>query len=204
MEMQGEARIAADRRTVWEALNDPEVLKASIPGCESLERSGDDAFTAKVVLKIGPIKATFEGAVSLSEIDAPMGCLISGEGQGGVAGFARGEAHVRLDAEEPRVTVLRYEVKAHVGGKIAQLGARVVESTAKQLATQFFEAFGRIVEAREPPSTAIEDADAGAVERAEPSPAARPPMLSLTPLKLAALGGAILALALLAISLAHR
>lgn len=148
MELTGEARIAADRQSVWEALNDPDVLKAAIPGCEELVKEGNDVFAAKVVLKIGPIKATFDGRVLLSEIDAPFGYVISGEGQGGVAGFAKGKARVRLDEEDAQVTVLRYDVEADVGGKIAQLGSRMLDSTAKRLSGEFFKTFADLVSAR--------------------------------------------------------
>ncbi|UOK73331.1 SRPBCC family protein [Ancylobacter polymorphus] len=145
MELTGQARIEAPREVVWAALNEPEVLRRAIPGCEELERDGEDGFAAKVVLKVGPIKATFGGRVSLSDIQAPDSYVIIGEGQGGIAGFAKGRAFVCLHEESDDVTLLRYEVKADVGGKIAQLGARLLDSTAKKISAQFFGAFADIV-----------------------------------------------------------
>ncbi|MBW8637970.1 carbon monoxide dehydrogenase subunit G [Hoeflea sp. WL0058] len=145
MEMKGEERIAASREVVWEALNNPEVLKQCIPGCESLEQTGENEMAATVKLKIGPVSAKFNGAVTLENINAPESYTISGEGKGGVAGFAKGGADVSLE-EEGDETVLSYEVKAQVGGKIAQLGSRLIDSTSKKLAGQFFENFKTIVE----------------------------------------------------------
>jgi uncharacterized protein len=141
---------------VFAALNDPEVLKACIPGCESLEKSSDTEMTAKVKLRIGPVSAAFSGKVTLSDIDPPNGYKISGEGQGGVAGFAKGGAVVKL-AEEGAATVLTYEVDAQVGGKIAQVGARLITGTAKKLADQFFGKFAESVGAP-PPVTGPEAA----------------------------------------------
>ena len=130
MEMTGEYRIPASREQVWAALNDPEILKASIPGCESLERTGENGFTAAVVAKVGPVRARFTGAVTLQDLDPPNGYTISGEGKGGAAGFAKGDARVRL-AEDGGATLLSYEVTANVGGKLAQLGSRLIDGTAK-------------------------------------------------------------------------
>ncbi|HUN10716.1 MAG TPA: carbon monoxide dehydrogenase subunit G [Rhabdaerophilum sp.] len=144
MDMQDSQRIEAPRETVWAALNDPEVLKACIPGCESVEKIGDNELAAKVTLKIGPVKASFAGKVTFSNIDPPNGYTISGEGQGGVAGHARGGADVRLEADG-EATILHYTVKAEVGGKIAQLGSRLIDSTAKKLAGEFFEKFAEVV-----------------------------------------------------------
>jgi uncharacterized protein len=141
MEMTGERRIPAPRQQVWDALNDPEVLRASIPGCESVEREGEDQFKARVALKIGPMSAKFAGKVKLQNINAPEGYTISGEGSGGAMGFAKGGADVALAEAGPAETLLNYNVKAQVGGKIAQLGARLVDSTAKQMADQFFDRF---------------------------------------------------------------
>ena len=140
MDMTGERRIEAPRQTVWQALNDPAVLKASIPGCESLEKLSDTDMKATAAVKIGPISARFSGAVHLSDIDPPNGYTIGGEGQGGVAGFAKGGAKVRLE-DDGTGTLLRYEVHAQVGGKIAQLGARLIDATAKQMADAFFDRF---------------------------------------------------------------
>lgn len=141
MEMSGERRIAAPRARVWEALNDPAVLQAAIPGCESVERVGDDQFQARVAVKLGPMSARFGGKVTLSNIVPPISYTISGEGQGGAMGFAKGGADVSLEEEGPSSTLLRYNVKAQVGGKMAQLGARLIDSTAKSMADQFFDRF---------------------------------------------------------------
>lgn len=140
MEMTGEHRIAASRKAVWTALNDPDVLQVCIPGCEELSKTSDTEFEAVVVQKIGPVKARFKGAVELVNIDAPRSYTIQGEGSGGVAGFAKGGADVRL-AEHGAETLLTYEVQASVGGKLARLGSRLIDSTAKKLAGKFFENF---------------------------------------------------------------
>ena len=141
MEMTGERQIAAPRQRVWEALNDPAVLKAAIPGCDSVERTGDDSFEAKVSVKLGPMSAKFGGKVQLTNINPPASYTISGEGSGGAMGFAKGGADVALEEVGPNATVLRYSVKAQVGGKMAQLGARLIDSTAKSMADQFFDRF---------------------------------------------------------------
>ena len=147
MEMTGEYRIAAPRERVWAALNDPEVLKACIPGCESLEKTSDNEMTAAVTAKVGPVKAKFTGAVTLLNIRPPEGYTISGEGKGGVAGFAKGGADVALTEDGPDATILKYEAKAQVGGELAQLGARLIDSTAKKMADDFFGAFAAKVAA---------------------------------------------------------
>jgi len=147
MEMTGEYRIAAPRAQVWAALNDPEVLKISIPGCETLDMTSDTDMTAKVVAKIGPVKATFVGKVKLENINAPESYTISGEGQGGVAGFAKGGADVHL-TEDGGETVLAYTARAQIGGKLAQLGSRLIDSTAKMMADQFFAKFSAVVAER--------------------------------------------------------
>jgi carbon monoxide dehydrogenase subunit G len=144
MEMSGEYRIAAPREKVWAALNDPEILKASIPGCKTLEKTADDRMAATVEAKVGPVKAKFTGEVTLSNIDPPNSYTISGEGKGGVAGFAKGGADVTLE-EDGAATVLRYTAKGQVGGKLAQVGARLVDATAKQMADKFFSAFAEQV-----------------------------------------------------------
>jgi carbon monoxide dehydrogenase subunit G len=141
MEMTGERRIAAPRERVWAALNDPAVLQAAIPGCESVERIGDDQFQAKVAVKLGPMSARFGGKVTLGNINPPESYTISGEGQGGAMGFAKGGADVALEAVGAEETILRYNAKAQVGGKMAQLGARLIDSTAKSMADQFFDRF---------------------------------------------------------------
>ena len=140
MEMSGENRIPASIDKVWAALNDPDILKASIPGCQSLEKTSDTEMTATVQAKVGPVKATFKGNVTLSNINPPNGYTISGEGKGGVAGFAKGGADVNLTPDGDG-TLLAYKVNAQVGGKLAQIGARLIDATAKQMADQFFAAF---------------------------------------------------------------
>jgi carbon monoxide dehydrogenase subunit G len=156
MDMTGERRIAAPRGKVWDALNNPEVLKASIPGCESLEKQSDTAMKATAAVKIGPISARFSGNVQLSDLDPPNGYTIAGEGQGGVAGFAKGGAKVHL-VDDGDGTKLTYEVHAQVGGKIAQLGARLIDASAKQMADAFFDRFSAHVAPPAPaPSTAGE------------------------------------------------
>jgi hypothetical protein len=149
MEIKGEYKIAAPRDKVFAALNDQDVLKACIPGCESLEKLSDTEMTAKVRLRIGPVSAAFSGKVTLSDIDPPNGYKITGEGQGGVAGFAKGGAVVKL-ADGDGGTVLTYDVDAQVGGKIAQVGARLISGTAKKLADQFFGKFAESVGAPAP------------------------------------------------------
>ena len=145
VDMSGEARIAAPVQKVWEAHNDPEVLKASIPGCQSLEKKSDNELAATVVLKIGPIKATFAGEVTLKNLKPPHSYTIAGEGKGGIAGFAKGGADVILSEDGPDTTLLKYAAKADVGGKIAQLGSRLIQSTSKKLAGEFFSSFNKKV-----------------------------------------------------------
>jgi carbon monoxide dehydrogenase subunit G len=142
MELTGDYHIPAPRETVWAALNNPEILKACIPGCEELNKTSDTEFVARVVAKIGPVKAGFNGKVTLSDLDPPAGYTISGEGQGGAAGFAKGGAKVRLEpAQGGAATVLHYAADAQIGGKLAQIGSRLVEGTARKLADEFFAAF---------------------------------------------------------------
>ncbi|CTQ42315.1 SRPBCC family protein [Roseibium aggregatum] len=159
MQMNDSQRIEAPKHKVWEALNDPEVLKASIPGCEDLIKHSDTELEAKVRLKVGPVKATFGGKVTLNDLDPPNGYTIEGEGSGGVAGFARGAAKVHLEEDGPDATILHYEVDAKVGGKLAQLGARLIDSTAKRLAGEFFTAFGEQVAPGKPAATNEVEAD---------------------------------------------
>jgi hypothetical protein len=140
MDMTGEYRIPASREEVWDALNDPETLKSCIAGCQELDKTSDTEFTARVKTKVGPVSATFTGKVQLSDIDPPNGYTISGEGTGGVAGFAKGGATVKL-AEDGDATILTYEANATVGGKLAQIGSRLIDSTARKMANDFFGAF---------------------------------------------------------------
>ncbi len=144
MEMSGEYRISAPRARVWEALNDADILKQCIPGCESLEKISPTEFTAKVVAKVGPVKATFTGAVKLSDLVPPTSYKISGEGKGGAAGFAKGGAAVTLE-EAGAETVLRYTAQGNVGGKLAQIGSRLIDGTARKLAEEFFGKFAATV-----------------------------------------------------------
>ena len=142
MTMTGDVTLPADRATVWAALNDPEILKRCIPGAQELDKVSDTEFQASAKVAVGPVKATFKGRITLSDIDAPNGYTISGEGQGGVAGFAKGGAKVRLtDAEGG--TRLAYDVEATVGGKIAQVGGRLINGVAKKYADEFFDNFAK-------------------------------------------------------------
>jgi carbon monoxide dehydrogenase subunit G len=149
MELKDEVRIAAPRDKVYAALNDPEILKQCIPGCEELIKHSDTELEAKVLLKIGPVKARFGGKVMLDPSQAPERFSLSGEGSGGAAGFAKGGADVEL-SEEGNETVLRYDAKADIGGKIAQLGSRLVTSTSRKLAASFFQKFAEVVSGEEP------------------------------------------------------
>ena len=146
MVMNGEVQLAAPRELVWEKLNDTEALKASIPGCETLEKLSDNEFQAVATNKVGPVKARFKGRVHLTDLDPPNGYRISGEGDGGVAGFAKGAAAVRL-AEQSDGTLLSYNVESQIGGKLAQLGQRLIQGTAKKLADDFFAKFAAVVAA---------------------------------------------------------
>lgn len=191
MDMTGERRIAAPRQVVWDALNDPAVLKASIPGCESLEKLSDTQMKATAAVKIGPISARFTGNVQLTDMDPPNGYTIGGEGQGGVAGFAKGGAKVRL-ADDGGATLLGYEVHAQVGGKIAQLGARLIDATAKQMADAFFTRFTAQVEAAAapaapPPGSEPQPIAAGTAPAGTPPiapPPVAPPPEAISPLAL--------------------
>jgi carbon monoxide dehydrogenase subunit G len=144
MTMSGEYQIAAPRQIVWEKLNDSEVLKACIPGCETLEKLSDTEFQATAVTRIGPVKAKFKGKVRLSDLDPPNGYKISGEGDGGVAGFAKGGATVAL-IDKDGGTLLTYNVEAQIGGKLAQIGQRLVNGAAKKMADDFFQKFATTV-----------------------------------------------------------
>ncbi len=146
MDMTGERLIQAPKKAVWDALNNPDVLKAAIPGCETVEKLSDTDLKATAAVKIGPIAAKFAGKVTLSDLDPPNGYKISGEGQGGVAGFAKGNATVKLEDADAGATRMIYTVNAQVGGKMAQLGARLIDATAKNMADQFFERFAAQLE----------------------------------------------------------
>jgi carbon monoxide dehydrogenase subunit G len=143
MEMKGEYVIPVSKERVWAALNDPVVLKAAIPGCDELTQLSPTDIEATVTAKVGPVKASFKGAVTLSDLDPPNGYSIRGEGKGGAAGFAKGGAKVRL-TDALGGTLLTYEVDAAVGGKLAQIGGRLIDATAKKLADEFFERFSKL------------------------------------------------------------
>jgi carbon monoxide dehydrogenase subunit G len=173
MELIGEQTIPAPKERVWQALNDPEILKRCIPGCQEILKVSDTELTAKVGLAVGPVKATFNGKVTLSDLDPPNGYRISGEGQGGVAGFGRGSAEVRL-ADDPAGTRLTYKADASVGGKLAQIGSRLVEATARKLSDEFFSRFAAefpAPAAAPAPTEAAAPVDAAA----QPMPAAAAP-----------------------------
>ncbi len=179
MDMTGEYRITAPRQKVWDALNDPEILKQCIAGCQELEKTSDTEFSARVHTRVGPVSAKFTGKVELSDIDPPNGYRISGEGQGGVAGFAKGGATVKL-TEDGAETILNYEANATVGGKLAQIGSRLIDSTARKMADDFFRKFAEAV--GEPAEAAAEEAPAPEVPaEAVPSPAATEASGGLSP-----------------------
>ncbi len=190
MDMTGEYRIAAPRQAVWEGLNDPAILQSCIPGCESLEKTGDNEFKATVRIKIGPVSARFGGKVTLMDLDPPNGYRIVGEGSGGAAGFAKGGATVKLESDGSD-TILRYTADAQVGGKLAQVGSRLIEGTSQKLAGEFFSAFAEKVQsnaagaiAADPSLSAAGDLGApstttvAAVAGPSPSP---PPRVSMAP-----------------------
>lgn len=157
MELTGSRQIAADRATVWAALNDPEVLKSAIPGCQQLTGDAETGFTATVRQKVGPVSATFDGAVHLTNVVPGESYTITGEGKGGAAGFAKGSADVRLQDAEGG-TLLEYTVRANVGGKLAQLGARLIDGFARKMADGFFDSFARAVES---PPEGVAEAEGG-------------------------------------------
>ena len=145
MTMSGDVQLPATREAVWAKLNDPNVLKACIPGCEELEKTDETNFRAVAKMKVGPVSARFRGKVMLSDLDPPNGYKITGEGEGGVAGFAKGGATVGL-AEKDGGTLLTYNVEAQIGGKLAPLGQRLINGAAKKLADEFFANFAKAVE----------------------------------------------------------
>jgi len=149
MTMTGEYQLGAPRDVVWAKLNDPEVLKSCIPGCEDLEKLSDTEFRATAKMKVGPVSARFKGKVNLTDLDPPNGYKIAGEGEGGVAGFAKGGATVTL-ADSNGGTLLTYSVEAQIGGKLAQLGQRLINGSAKKMADQFFSNFAEAVQGKQP------------------------------------------------------
>lgn len=168
MEIKGEYKIAAPREKVFAALNDVTILQACIPGCETLEKTSETEMKAKVRMRIGPVSAAFTGKVTLSDLDPPNGYRISGEGQGGAAGFAKGGAVVTL-REDAGDTILNYNVDAQVGGKIAQVGARLIDGTAKKLADEFFSKFAVMVGGPPPAEATAPDASAAASSTTSPA-----------------------------------
>ncbi|HEX2886036.1 carbon monoxide dehydrogenase subunit G [Vineibacter terrae] len=171
MEFSGEYRIPASRQKVWDALNDAAVLQQCIPGCETLEKVSDTELKATVRMKIGPVSAKFGGKVTLSDMDPPNGYKITGEGQGGAAGFAKGGAVVKL-TEADGATVLNYTADAQVGGKIAQIGARLIDGTARKLADEFFSKFSEVVGGEAPEAAATATDTPSTADVADPPPPA--------------------------------
>ena len=160
MKMSGSQVIKAPRKTVWRGLNDPKILQQCIPGCETIKAASPTEMSAKVMLKVGPVKATFAGEVTLTDIKAPESYRISGKGQGGLAGFATGGATVKLTENSPIETLMEYDVDAQVGGKLAMLGSRLIDSTAKSLAEQFFTKFASMMMKRAQSSASVPKAKA--------------------------------------------
>ena len=160
MELIGRYHIKAPRQLVWRSMNDPEVLKLCIPGCETIIPDGENQFRATVTTKIGPVKAKFKGKVTLSDLDPPSSYKITGEGQGGPAGFAKGGAIVKL-TDDGGDTILKYQVDATVGGKLAQIGQRFIDGAAKKLADEFFAALNQYISEPEPMIEVAQDLDGG-------------------------------------------
>ncbi len=158
MKLTDKRVIAADRDTVWQALMSAEVLQQCVPGCQELTGSPEDGFEATVVQKVGPVKATFKGGVTLSDIVAGESCTITGEGKGGAAGFAKGSAAIRL-SDAPEGTLLDYDVEAKVGGKLAQLGSRIIDGFARKMSDQFFDRFKQVVEGPAPDDAGAEPSE---------------------------------------------
>jgi carbon monoxide dehydrogenase subunit G len=167
MNATGEHRLSMARQTVWDALMDPDVLAKCIPGCESLERISPDAFRAKVALVVGPVRATFETDLMLGDLNPPARYRLTGAGRGGAVGFGQGHADVELEELEPAVTLLRYTAAFQVGGRLAQLGSRLVQATTKKLADDFFAALVAEIEAREPVGDVDRDAETGEPQQAK-------------------------------------
>src|SRR5262245_35080776 len=171
MDMSGEVRIPAPQARVWAALNDPEILRKAIPGCEALTKISDTELEAAARAKVGPVSARFKGKVTLSDLDPPRGYTLSGEGTGGAAGFAKGHAKVTL-VPDGDGTLLRYEVKATVGGKLAQIGQRLIDGAAKKMADDFFEKFSML--AAEPSAALASQSQEAAI--GSPAGAAKAPL----------------------------
>jgi uncharacterized protein len=172
MDITGERRIPAPQRRVWDALNDPDILRHSLPGCQSLERTGEHEFTATITAKIGPVSATFKGKVELSDLDPPNGYTLVGRGQGGPAGFAKGSARVTLTASGEE-TVLRYRAEIDIGGKLASVGSRLITGVASTMADEFFGRFCRAVAGETISDAAVVDRPAGHMPMPPPAAAGR-------------------------------
>ena len=171
MELQGERLIPASVDTTWAALNDPDELKACIAGCESLERTGDDAFSALVAVKVGPVSARFKGNLKMTNVQAPNSYTINFDGQGGIAGFGKGSADVALTPQGGAQTKLAYAARAQVGGKLAQVGSRLIDAAASKIAEDFFKAFEARLQALQAPAAAMPSAPAGVAPARAPEPA---------------------------------
>lgn len=185
MEMQGSRTLAVSQQQAWDGLNDPEVLKASIPGCEKVERTGDHSFDVGVAVKVGPVAARFKGKITLADIRPPESYALTFDGQGGAAGFGKGTAQVRLAPQGPGCE-LSYSVKAQVGGKIAQVGQRLIDGVARSMAEDFFKRFEAEMQRRHPTAQAATAASSAA---AEPTPTRIPAWIWITAVALAAAAG---------------
>lgn len=183
MDLTGEQLIPASRQSVWNALYDPEVLRQCITGCETVTKTSETDFEASVQVKVGPVKARFKGKVSLNDLDPPNSCTLSGEAQGGVAaGFGKGSAKIELTDADPGITRLSYTVNAQVGGKLAQIGARLIDGVAAKMADEFFAKFNQIVAA---PGAATAPGAAAAAQAAQALAVAEPIAASATPAAMA-------------------
>lgn len=201
MKMTGQNVIPASREEVWAALNDPDALKESIPGAEHVTKVADDEFEAAVQAKVGPVRANFKGKIKLNDIDPPNGYTITGEGSGGAAGFAKGAAKVKLTDAEGGGTLLAYDVDAAVGGKLAQIGQRLIQGTAKKMADEFFANFaarfgeGAPAEAAPEPEAVAEEP--AAAPAAAPAAGGEDRILGLPRQQVMVIAGAIIAIAVL-------
>lgn len=169
MEMQGQRALAVSQQQAWDALNDPEVLKACIPGCDKMEAGGDNQFALGVSVKIGPVSAKFAGKITLSDVQPPQSYTLTFDGQGGAAGFGKGVSQVRLTPQDSGCE-LSYTVKAQVGGKIAQMGQRLIDGVAKNMAEEFFKRFDDEMQRRHPAAAPDPPAQAAAGAHAAPAP----------------------------------
>jgi carbon monoxide dehydrogenase subunit G len=188
--MTGEQLIAASQQDTWKALNDPDVLKACVPGCESITLVNPDEYQVLMTARVGPVSAKFRGRLSLSDIKPPTSYALAFEGQGGAAGFAKGGAQVKLTPVSPHETKLYYDVKANVGGKLAQIGSRLVDAAAKKVADEFFQNFNKKMSSPEDPTVTIPGEPAHGHGGAEPGGAA-PPTVSNTTLIFFAAGALV-------------